>query len=232
MTLGLKDYLEIRKLRPAPVWSSVWTSYLADAEEYAVPIKWPAYVSPHDLPVQRPEAVALLEKARRRQELDKQRKDAWLQENVVDAAPYVERWDESATKIRDELLDLAVSTFPMLDGLEQANETIKYGLEMKEAEIDRKEFSTVITSLFRLRVFQWATERVLGTEDPALVSEVMRRVAAREIPTRDNVVHDRRPANNGLQAVQNEISMMLARQRSERKPFDPFGKRRRAESEL
>ncbi len=138
MTFGLSSYKAIRRYRLAPVWSGVWTQLRNSGQEFSTTISWKSYVSPYELPAQRPEAFALLEKARQRQELDAKRKAAWLEENSVDATPYVARWDDLATEIRDELLNIAVATFPMVDGLEQANETIKYGFEMKEAEIDRR----------------------------------------------------------------------------------------------
>lgn len=225
-------YEASRGRKPSPVWSTIWGQINLDTRErYRSTIKWQPYVSPseyadHIRPPERPEANALLEQARLRQEADARRKAAWLESNTLDATPYIEKWDVTAGEVRDGLLDIATKTFPMMDGLEQVNETIKYAFEMKDAEIDSREFAAVVESLFRMQVFEFAVKRAFP-DQTELQAAIMMRVAARELPTKDNTV-EKRSSNASVEAAIREMSAHQSQHRREpRPPFDPLGQRSR-----
>lgn len=228
-----RQYESRRHLKPAPVWSKIWGELRNDPQfDFESGIRWTRYVSPSDyaeklVAQRRPEADILLEQARKRQEEDALRKAAWLETNDLNPEPYIEQWEKSSFEVRDELLDIAVSTFPMMDGLAQVNETLKFAFEMKEAEIDQQQFSSVVESLFRMKVFEWAIKRAFP-DDADLRSTIMHRVAARELPTKDNMA-EKRGSPNVQAAIQELTHQIQQREVHHQRPkeFDPFQRKKK-----
>ena len=223
--MSYESYLKIRKYKVAPPWSGIWEQIkLLGIKDCSTDIEWNDYVSPSDYyKMQKPQAYVLLEKAKAKLDADAKKRAEWEAENSIDSTQYIDKWDTISDDVYEQLLSIAIETFPMMDGLEKVNETIRFGLEMKEAEIDRDEFANVVNGLFRIKVYEWAVNRIFAGSSNDFCNEIMKRVAAREFPTLDNVAKNDKKHHSEvgtLKQVQEEIRLIASRTRAQDRKFD------------
>jgi len=129
----------------------------------------------------------LQEVRRIREEMRQQKKMTreWAEQNKdFDVAPYVKKWTDNREEFKEQFVDLVVDVMSAADGIAEANNVIKFGMDMSQASIDPDSITQLLEKLFRVQALNILLGKASLTTEQK--EEIVNRSIAREFPLRDN----------------------------------------------
>lgn len=117
---------------------------------------------------------------------ERQARKLWLKENSDhNADQLIKDWEDAVASSKDTIVRLAIRAHAFIDSINQANDVLRYGLKMENSDIDTAAAGDLLNKLFRVELAEFYISS--GPCDADQKSDMIKRLIAKEFPTRDNV---------------------------------------------
>lgn len=93
----------------------------------------------------------LLREAEKKQQKELKK---WINSNLneINIDKSSRLWNDNSRNIRDKLIDVAVKSLSMADGVDKANNAMQDALNLNNSEIDAAEAQRLLTKIFRIQI--------------------------------------------------------------------------------
>lgn len=131
----------------------------------------------------------------------------WLNQNKeIDLNKYIKLWETTAKKSKDAAVELAVSSFAFIDGVEKANDVLNIGLNFNSAHIDTSELIRIQNKLFKLQLFKLS---LMGIKNISNASKMKIFNLAIEKEFVQQIIRDSTPVQQLKTNIKQEVEKLL-----------------------
>lgn len=128
----------------------------------------------------------------------KQLLEDWYKSKAVDKKPYIEDKDCKTNNVKHKTISLILDSMALIQGMSDANESLKYDFDIHDASLDIKEIIQLSKKLFRIKILELSLDNL--NMDKSDKERIKSRFIDRQFPT-DN--HN--TADNKLSRVVNKV---------------------------